>query len=66
VMLGDPDTCPSPVATVDVRGFGAGGEVAVTVTCRVGQRGLEPIAPPARSFTVTAFAAVDPFRAMAG
>jgi Flp pilus assembly protein TadG len=62
-MLVDPDTCAARTHAVDVSGFEPGGVVAVTVTCAVSPRGLGLIEPPARSFTVTASATIDPHRA---
>jgi Flp pilus assembly protein TadG len=67
-MLTDPDACASPRVDVDLREFRAGGLVAVTVSCYVSARGIEPIAPsdpesPSRKHSATATATIDPFRA---
>jgi Flp pilus assembly protein TadG len=62
-MLTDADTCSDPTAAFDMSRFGPGGSVAVTVSCTVSSRGLELLDPPARTFTVTATATIDAFRA---
>jgi Flp pilus assembly protein TadG len=67
-MLTDPDTCVSPRVDVELGDFGPGGLVAVTVSCYVSARGIEPIAPPdpessSRKHSATATATIDPFRA---
>lgn len=62
-MLTDADTCSDPRAAFDLSQFRAGGSVAVSVSCSVSSRGIELINPPARTFTVTASAGIDAFRA---
>ncbi|CAN5444525.1 hypothetical protein BH23ACT3_BH23ACT3_04060 [soil metagenome] len=61
-MLVDSDTCEGPVVGVDLSEFAPGGFVAVTVECLVSRRGVEPLGAPAVRQSVTATAAVDPFR----
>jgi Flp pilus assembly protein TadG len=63
--LVDADTCASPTTYVDLRAFAPGGDVAVTVTCRVSTRGIEVIGSP-RDFSATAWASIDPYRASGG
>lgn len=65
-MLVDGDTCSNPAVQIDIGEFVPGGVVAVRVECHVSQRGVELIRAPQRSFSVTAVAAIDPFRSMGG
>jgi hypothetical protein len=60
----DPDGCERPEMSVDVSRFTPGGVVVVTVQCNVSRRGLGPIRAPARRFTATAAATIDPYRAL--
>jgi Flp pilus assembly protein TadG len=63
-MVRDANTCPSLQMTLDPHDFRAGGSVSVTVTCATPTSGLELIvAPDDRTFTVTATATIDPYRA---
>jgi Flp pilus assembly protein TadG len=66
-MLVDVTSCSNPTVSVDTSRFGAGGSVAVTVSCTVSTGGLDLIDPgdPAAT-TATAYAAIDPFRATEG
>lgn len=63
-MLVDESSCAQPRVVVDTSVFGPGGQVAVTVSCTVSSSGLELIDPPNASSTVTAFATIDPLRAI--
>jgi hypothetical protein len=61
-VLTDSGTCELPVVGLDLSEFAPGGFVAVTVECLVSRRGVEPIGAPAVRQSVTATAAIDPFR----
>ena len=64
-MLVDPASCQSPAVRVDTSQFAPGGRVAVTVSCTVSATGLELIDPPDHGpTTATAFAMIDPLRAV--
>lgn len=63
-MLVDDTSCAEPDVAVDVSDFRPGGRVAVTVSCTAGTRGLELIDPGRRRASVTAFAVIDPLRAV--
>jgi Flp pilus assembly protein TadG len=60
----DPDGCERPEMSVDVSRFAPGGVVVVAVRCDVSRRGLGPIRAPARRFTATATATIDPYRSL--
>jgi Flp pilus assembly protein TadG len=60
----DADGCERPEMSVDVSRFAPGGAVAVTVRCDVSRRGLGLIRAPARRFTATATATIDPYRSL--
>jgi hypothetical protein len=61
-MLVDELSCANPSIVVDTSRFRPGGVVGVTVSCSASPVGLEPLDPPAREYSVTAFASVDPLR----
>ncbi len=63
-MLVDHDTCLAPEVAVDTSAFAPGGTVAVTVTCEVSTRGLDPVGRSGRVFSATAMASIDPYRAV--
>lgn len=65
-MLTNPDTCGSPIVVVDTADFRPGGTVAVTVTCRSSDRGVEVIPQASREFSTRAVARIDQFRAAEG
>jgi Flp pilus assembly protein TadG len=65
-MLTDVDACARPEVLVDTSRFRPGGEVAVTVVCTVGDRGIEVVQSGAREERATAYATIDPFRAAVG
>lgn len=62
-MLTDPDTCSDPTVAVDTSAFAPGGSVVVTVTCRVSDRGVEPVGAGRPVLAATATATIDPLRA---
>lgn len=62
-MLTNPDTCGAPVVAIDTADFRPGGTVAVTVTCRSSDRGVEVIPRASREFSTRAVARIDLFRA---
>lgn len=67
-MLIDTTTsCASPSVSARVNGgsFEGGATIAVTVTCRRASDDLALIAPEESKATYTAFAVIDPFRAVA-
>ena len=68
-MLVDDRTCSTPTVAVDVSRFSADADpiVAVSVSCTTSVAGLELIDPPTQdASTYTAFATIDPFRAVDG
>ncbi|MDJ0767998.1 MAG: hypothetical protein QNJ12_04360 [Ilumatobacter sp.] len=64
-MLVDADSCSAPVVVVDAASFRPGGEVGVTVTCTISNRGIEVVRAEPEGSSATAYATIDPFRAAA-
>jgi Flp pilus assembly protein TadG len=62
-MLVDDTSCASPRFRVDVSDFTPGGVVGVTVSCRSSTAGVELVARRGHTYSATAFAAIDTFRA---
>lgn len=63
-MLSDATTCSGGMSLeLDPTSFGPGGQVAVTVRCTPSPAHLEAVAPPARTYAVTAVAVIDAHRA---
>jgi Flp pilus assembly protein TadG len=65
-MLVERDSCSTPSVHVDTSAFRPGGEVRVTIECHASRRGIEAVQPSARTFSATAVAHVDRFRAAEG
>ena len=66
-MLVDRTSCSSPAVQMIPIDFRPGGRLAVTVSCTVSTSGLELIRPPTPgATTATAYATIDPHRAMGG
>lgn len=64
-MLIDERTCASPSVTLGPDPFVPGGRVSVTVSCTASLSGLETSGATQRSAqTFTAFAVIDPYRAV--
>ena len=63
-ILTDRRACPAgPLVGIDAGSWAPGGRVTVTVSCSPSRAGFEPLTPPARTFTATASAEIDPNRA---
>ena len=63
-ILTDRSACPQgPDVSIDAASWAAGGRVTVTVACSPSRAGFAPLTPPARTFTATATAQIDPNRA---
>jgi len=62
-ILTDRRACPGPLVGIDAGSWAPGGRVTVTVSCSPSRAGFEPLTPPARTFTATASAEIDPNRA---
>ncbi len=65
VMLNDSTSCAQPSVSIDTSGFEPGGIVSATVSCTATSADLGPLAASGDSrSTATAFARIDPFRAL--
>jgi Flp pilus assembly protein TadG len=62
-LLSGSEGCAEPTPTIDTSSFAPGGYVRVSIRCTVSDRGIETIPLVDRTFTVTAVAWIDPFRA---
>jgi hypothetical protein len=63
-MLTDPASCASPTVIVDLTAFAPGGTVSVTVSCTASHHGMGLPVGPAQTYHATAFATIDPLRAV--
>jgi len=65
-MLVDAKACAGgPAIAIDTSQFRPGGTVSVTVTCSPSSDDLAPLAPHPATFTASAAATIDPYRAEA-
>ncbi|MFT3851482.1 MAG: hypothetical protein QM733_01870 [Ilumatobacteraceae bacterium] len=63
-ILTDARACPGgPSVAIDAASWAPGGRVTVTIACSPSRAGFEPLTPPARTFSATATAQIDPNRA---
>ena len=63
-MLNDAKACSGgPVVTIDTTAFHPGGTITVVVTCSPEHTDLALVSPPAATFTATATASIDTYRA---
>lgn len=63
-MLTDASACPGgPDVSIDAAAWAPGGRITVTVACSPSRQGFAAIAAPARTFSATSTARIDPNRA---
>ncbi|MGZ4738972.1 MAG: TadE/TadG family type IV pilus assembly protein [Ilumatobacteraceae bacterium] len=64
-MLNDAKACSGgPLVTIDTTAFHPGGTITVVVTCAPEHADLALVSPPPATFTATATAAIDTYRAV--
>ncbi len=63
-MLNDAKACSAgPVVSIDTTAFHPGGTITVVVTCSPQHADLALVSPPSATFTATATATIDTYRA---